>query len=641
MTSLAEAFFAFARLERAPMLLLDRAGRVLARNEAARRTIAAGEETVLAALPAARFLDFLRDAASAADPIPGRFAFPVSAAETVDLRCEAGACRFGEGERAILLRLLTGDRDQRGFAELKRQVSALNAEMHGRRESEERLRLVIETMRDGVVMFDSEGVIALANPAAAAMFGVAPGAFVGRTVLSLTPIAAQTELSEPALKAMWLPRSAPAGRETAVAVREDGTSFPLELAVQRSTSGRHEVFVAILRDVGQQLLLQEQLAQAQKMEAIGQLAGGIAHDFNNLLTVIIGGAESLLDGLASDTTARDAVRSILSAAQHGSELSRALLAFARRQPLKPAMFDCASRIVAMRDLLRRALRADIALQIGHGQHPLMVRADAAQLDAAILNLAINAQDAMSRGGALNISADAVALGEEEATAIGVAPGPYVRIAVADTGSGIPAELLGQVRQPFFTTKGLGRGTGLGLAQVDGYAAQSGGGMAILSEEGAGTTVELYLPFLAAAEIAEAVAAGPESDLEPPAPASVLIVEDDPMVRRVAVRILSGLDCTVHVAENGASAKLLLDGDERIDLVFTDMVLPGSLSGIDVVLHATARRPGILCAIASGYAGTALSDQGELPAEVTFVPKPYRKADLVRLVATVKARLLAE
>ena len=637
----AEAFRAIARFEQAPALLLDPAGVVVARNEAARRQLDAEDGASLVTSLGARFARFLAEAAAAAEPIPGRFAFLSRDGEARECRCEAAACRFAEGERGVLLRILPPDRDDRGFPELRRQIAALNEEMHERRESEERFRLVIETMRDGVVTFDAAGVIGLANPAAAAMFGTDAGALVGRTVLSLTPPEVQTELTEYELRAYWLPRREPDGRQTAAALRRDGALFPLEIAVQRGAGGRRDIYVAVLRDVTQQRQLQDQLAQSQKMEAIGQLAGGVAHDFNNLLTVIIGGAEVLLDGDVPEPAAREAGRGILAAAQRGADLSRALLAFARRQPLNPVAFDCTGRIGAMRDLLRRTLRADIALEIGRGQERLMVRADPGQLDAAILNLAINAQDAMPRGGALNITADAVTLGEAEAGSVGVTPGSYVRIAVADTGCGIPPELIDQVRQPFFTTTGVGRGTGLGLAQVDGYAAQSGGGLAILSEEGTGTTVEIYLPLIAETDRHAAEPDGRGVEPEAASAAAVLIVEDDPMVRSVAVRILAGLGCSVLTAENGAAAKHLLDGEARIDLVFTDMVLPGSISGIDIVHYAAARRPGMLCAIASGYAGAAMADRGDLPPDVLFLQKPYRKADLVRLVATVQARLPAD
>jgi nitrogen-specific signal transduction histidine kinase len=377
--------------------------------------------------------------------------------------------------------------------------------------------------------------------------------------------------------------------------------------------------------------LNSRLMQSQRMEAIGQLTGGVAHDFNNLLTVVLGNADLLAEMSADDPARRQLAEMIGAAAQRGAALTQQLLAFSRKQPLDPSVVDVNLRVVALDPMLRRTLGEHIEIELvrAAGLWPAVV--DPAQLENALLNLCLNARDAMPSGGKLTLETANAALDQRYADLHpDVAPGQYVMLAVSDTGSGIPAEHLARVFEPFFTTKEKGRGTGLGLAMVYGFAKQSAGHVSIYSEPGHGTTVKLYLPRAVGARpqagepvvVEPAVRGGAET---------VLVVEDDEPVRQLACHELRALGYHVLDASCGADALRIVESDEPVDLLFTDVVMPGGMSGRQLADAARQLRPGLRVLYTSGYTENAIVHHGRLDPGVMLLAKPYRRADLARAV----------
>ncbi len=380
--------------------------------------------------------------------------------------------------------------------------------------------------------------------------------------------------------------------------------------------------------------LNARLMQSQRMEAIGQLTGGVAHDFNNLLTVVLGNADLLAEASADDPVRRQLAEMIVEAAQRGASLTQQLLAFARKQPLAPSEVDVNQRVAALDPMLRRTLGEHIEIELvrGAGLWPAMV--DAAQLENALLNLCLNARDAMPGGGKLTLETANAALDAPYAALhADVQPGQYVMLAVSDTGSGIDPALLPRVFEPFFTTKEKGKGTGLGLAMVYGFARQSAGHVSIYSEPGHGTTVKLYLPRArgARAELAEVPAEALAAGTVRGGAETVLVVEDDEAVRQLACHELRALGYRVIDAASGAQALPLLDAEEPIDLLFTDVVMPGGMSGRQLADEARRRRPGLRVLYTSGYSENAIVHHGRLDTGVQLLPKPYRRADLARAI----------
>ncbi|HYE00103.1 MAG TPA: PAS domain-containing protein [Alphaproteobacteria bacterium] len=381
---------------------------------------------------------------------------------------------------------------------------------------------------------------------------------------------------------------------------------------------------------------EEALRHAQKMEAIGKLTGGVAHDFNNLLQVIGGNLQLLDRDVAGNARASRRVRNALVGVDRGAKLAAQLLAFARRQPLEPKAVNLGRLVRGMGDMLRRALGEAVEIEtvIGGGLWNTLV--DPAQVENAILNLAVNARDAMAGAGRLTIEAGNAALDDAYAAAHAeVEPGQYVMLAVTDTGGGIPPEILPRVFEPFFTTKGEGHGTGLGLSMVYGFVKQSGGHVKIYSEPGHGTTVRLYLPRVREAEQIQAEpAAGPPVS---GGTETVLVVEDDREVRATVVELLGELGYRVLQAEDGQSALAIVKSGIPIDLLFTDVVMPGPLRSPDLARQAQALQPGMAVLFTSGYTENAIVHGGRLDAGVSLLSKPYRKEDLARKVRQLLAQ----
>ena len=420
------------------------------------------------------------------------------------------------------------------------------------------------------------------------------------------------------------------GRLAASRLRLKDYAHALESRVRERTGALEESNAALRRETAERKQTEAQLVQAQKMEAIGNLTGGMAHDFNNLLGVIIGNLDLLRDTQTDPAEATEMLRDALDAALKGADLTRRLLAFARRQPLRPEPVGVNELVTGMTNLLRRVLREDIEISLDLADDVWTAVADPAQLEASITNLATNARDAMPHGGRLAIATGNRYLDQDYAAAhLGVVPGEYVLIEVSDTGSGMTAEVMNHIFEPFYTTKEQGKGTGLGLSMVYGFIKQSGGHINVYSEPGIGTTFRLYLPR------AEAPAGARREDTEVLPKGNgetVLVVEDNAGLRRVVLRQLRELGYRALEAESAAGALACLE-QQPVDLLFADIVMPGDLNGLELTRAAADRWPGVRALLTSGFP-VGINRQIDTTARV--LTKPYRKAELARALAEILA-----
>jgi PAS domain S-box-containing protein len=388
-----------------------------------------------------------------------------------------------------------------------------------------------------------------------------------------------------------------------------------------------------LLDITERLAMEEQLRQSHRLDAVGQLTGGVAHDFNNMLTVILGNAELLQEALERDVAHRELAEMIVGAANSAAELTRRLLAFARKQALNPIAVDGNQLIAGMYPLLRRTLAANLEIELVAESDLWQALVDPAQLENAMLNLCINARDAMLGGGRLRIETKNVELDNDYAAGqVDVKSGQYVLVTVTDTGCGIAPDVLRRVFEPFFTTKDKGKGTGLGLAMVYGFIKQSDGHINIYSEPGHGTTVRMYLPRAVDDSTNAPAATGAFRIIH--GTETILLVEDDEQVRRFALSQLKSLGYDVLQAQNGVEAMELIERNERIDLLFTDVVMPGGMSGRQLVDAARQRRPGLKVLLTSGYNEDAIVLHGRLDHGVQLLPKPYRRRELAKRIRSI-------
>ena len=382
-----------------------------------------------------------------------------------------------------------------------------------------------------------------------------------------------------------------------------------------------------ITDISERLEIEEKLRQSQRLEAVGQLTGGVAHDFNNLLTVIVGNAEILTESLSVDSNLRGLSEMIQEAADRGAELIRSLLAFARRQPLDPKHVDVNQLLMNFQALLARSIGETITLELELPTELWLAQVDPGQLENALLNLAINARDAMPSGGRLLIETLNIVLSEEYAAQHDVTPGDYVMVAVSDTGIGIAPENLDKVFEPFYTTKSKDKGTGLGLAMVYGFAKQSFGHVNVYSEVGQGTTIRLYLPR-SPEEHAQHTLASHTRLEHPSGQESILVVEDDELVRSYVTAQLQASGYQVISASNGQQALEIIQGEQKIDLLFTDVVMPGGMTGRDLSDTAQRIRPGLKVLYTSGYTENSIVHHGRLDAGVMLLTKPYSREELM-------------
>jgi PAS domain S-box-containing protein len=514
-------------------------------------------------------------------------------------------------------------------------VLETNRDITERKRAEERLRSTLETVPEAIITIDEHGLIGSFSPAAERLFGYRADEVVGRNVSLLMP-PPHSEAHDGYLarfRATGERRIIGIGREVE-GLRKDGTIFPMELAVGEARANGERFFTGFVRDLTARHKLEQELRQSQKMEAVGQLTGGVAHDFNNLLTVVLGNIEMLEDRL-TDADDLALLKDAREAALLGAELTRRLLAFGRRQPLRPQAIDPREAVPAAVVLLSRTLgeTIEVATVLAPDLPPIMV--DPGQLQNALLNLAINARDAMPEGGRLTIEAAEAELDADAAAARpGLRPGRYVMLAVADTGTGMPREVRERAFEPFFTTKAPGAGSGLGLSMVYGFAKQSGGHIDLYSEVGRGTVVKLYLPGAEARSDTEEPGRTPATAW-PGRGEMVLVVEDERAVRRVTTARLKELGYRVLEAADGPSALELLQRHPEVDLLFTDMVMPGGLSGAALAEAVRASRPKLAVVVASGYA--APESLNDLPAGTAWLRKPYAAAELARTMRSVLNR----
>jgi PAS domain S-box-containing protein len=496
------------------------------------------------------------------------------------------------------------------------------------RESMARLTAVVETAVDGFILIDARGRILLFNPACERLFGYRADEVFHENVKMLMP---QTYSAHHDDYIQNFIRTAERkiigiGREV-VGLRKDGSTFPMDLSVGEAQQDGESIFVGIIHDLTGRKQTEEQLRQAQKMEMVGQLSGGIAHDFNNLLTVIVGNAEHLSDQLKSRQDLQRIADDICQAGERGAELTQRLLAFSRRQLLKPHPTDCHELLDSMRKLLRRTLRENIEIRITPNAETVLAFADRAQLESSVLNLALNAQDAMPNGGHLTLSTGVASLDDPyQSLHPEIEAGEYAVIAVADDGVGMAAEVAARAFEPFYTTKEVGKGSGLGLSMVYGFAKQSNGHVSIYSELGLGTTVRIYLPHVATSGRKPSDQIPADEPLIPRGHETILVAEDDPFVRSSVILRIESLGYSVIAAINGNDALLKLRANPQIDMLFTDIVMPG-MSGWELADLARQVRPGLPVVYSSGYALEMLAQQGRAPAEAIILVKPYRKAEL--------------
>jgi PAS domain S-box-containing protein len=494
-------------------------------------------------------------------------------------------------------------------------------------ETNELMRAVIDASPVAISGSVPSGDIFIWNRAAESLFGYSTEEAIGRRVIDLiVPDDNLVSFEEGRSKAF-------SGESLRNIVekrkRKDGSIIDVQLASAPvfAEDGAVRAVVVAIEDITNRKMLEEQLRQSQKMEAIGQLTGGLSHDFNNLLAIIIGNLDLLRDQVAADPDAVEAVDEALGASLRGADLNRRLLAFARRQPLQPKNVDLNELVAGLTKLLERTLgeHIEISLSLADGLWPLVV--DPAQLESALTNLVVNARDAMPRGGRLTIGTRNISIDRDYADLHSdVAPGDYVVLEVSDTGTGMPPEVVARVFEPFFTTKDKDKGTGLGLSMVFGFVKQSGGHVQVYSEVGIGTTLRLYLSRAASAGVEAKPAAAVAL---PRGHETVLAVEDNPGLRRILIKQLEDLGYQVLEAENAQSAMEILKREPRIDLLFTDIVLPGGVNGSELARMAGAMRSGLKVLFTSGFPEAAFGPSGALPAGAMLLGKPYRKDELAQ------------
>jgi PAS domain S-box-containing protein len=498
-------------------------------------------------------------------------------------------------------------------------------------ESERMARDVVANALDAFVQTDEAGAILEWNPAAEAIFGWSRQEVVGKNLLGLLlPEALQLHRKKMREQLLRSEASAAAGERFEIeAIRKDGHQVKIEVSLKALRRRSGYVVNAFIRDMTQKIAADEQLRQAQKMEAVGQLTGGVAHDFNNVLTVITGTIEILAEEVSGRPDLAAITKLISEAADRGAELTAHLLAFARKQPLQPRDTDVNRLIVEAAKLMRPTLGEHIEIESMLADSIWAAMVDPGQLSSALLNLAINARDAMPDGGKLTLETTNVILDESYAADNGdVRAGNYVMIAVSDTGIGIPESILDRVFDPFFSTKEVGRGTGLGLSMVYGFVKQSDGHIKVYSEQGFGTTIKLYLPQAGISP--EQVATEPLSAELEGGTETILVVEDDPLVRSYVKTQLQSLGYKTLSAANGVEALAIADSGAAFDLLFTDVIMPG-LNGRQLAAKMAQRRPVLKVLFTSGYTENAIIHHGRLDSGVLLLAKPYRKLDLARML----------
>jgi two-component system cell cycle sensor histidine kinase/response regulator CckA len=497
-------------------------------------------------------------------------------------------------------------------------------------------RLVVENCKDLVCLVDLEGQIVFASPSYTTLLGIAPEEMTGNSALDFVHPDDRRSVE---LGLAAVVRDGFVAWTQAKLVAADGTAVPVEgsATVVPDDAGEPQLILMTSRDITERLRaerLAERLHQAQKLESVGKLAGGVAHDFNNLLTAINGYSDLALASMGEGADRlRASVREIRRAGERAAELTQQLLAFSRQQVLQPELIDLNRTVAEFGPMLARLIGEDVLLALRLGNDVSAIRADRGQIGQVVLNLAVNARDAMPDGGTLTISTQTVEA--SETTPPGLAPGWYSVLSVTDAGVGIPPELIDDVFEPFFTTKGIGQGTGLGLSTVHGIVEQSGGCVSVESEPGLGTTFRVYLPA-----VDEAVPEPKELPVESPTGNErVLLVEDNDAVRGLVREMLEDRGYEVVAAAGPREALQAAAELESIDLLVTDVVMP-ELNGRQLAERLVADRPGLRVLFISGYTDDAMIARGVLESDVLFLQKPFSVEELAVKVRQALAVALA-
>ncbi len=576
--------------------------------------------------------------------IGGPWSVIISAGATVGiLMLRAGGGNYAEPLFLALYAMLVGGLalSRRAFTRALQQAEQatrsaeerereLNRQQELLQERERRYRLLAESTNDIIVQFDRDGRVLEVGSQIEAQLGYPVDQLIGGSAFE--PIHPDDLAAvQAAWDQVWQQKTAHVTYRFRLA---DGQWRWFEARMSRiETDGQDTVFVVAI-DVTERRNLAEQLQQAQKMESIGRLAGGIAHDFNNLLTVMHGYVELVLADLPTDSAAAQDLRELQHTQERATKLTRQLLAFARNQVITPQLLDLSTLINDMARMLTRLIGEDVEMRIYHQPALAPVYADPGQIEQVIVNLIVNARDAMPGGGSLIIETNNAALSEAYTRAhTGVTAGSYVMVAISDTGTGIPDDIKPYLFEPFFTTKAPGQGTGLGLATCYGIIKQNQGFIYIYSEPNVGTTVKFYLPDATGQNAEPVVSAAPADQLY--GSERILVVEDETALRELVERVLISYGYSISIAANGAEALHMLAQQNEcpIDLLLTDVVMP-RLGGQLLVDELKARWPHLKILYTSGYTDQAVLEHGRLTSNIDFLPKPFTPLELAWKVRTV-------
>ncbi len=526
---------------------------------------------------------------------------------------------FFVGVTSLVLYFLLRTQFRLWEAEFVRRTSAVEALA----ESEARFRTLAEQASDGIFIADASGRCLDVNAAGSQMIGHSRAESL---TMNVRDAILPEDLARLEDEFVRLAAGAPLRSQWRFK-RRDGTTFHGEVNARKLPDGR---LLGVVRDTTERQKLEKQLRQAQKMEAVGQLAGGVAHDFNNLLTVILGSCEMALSVTPADHRATQFLRDIRLGGERAAALTRQLLTFSRRAVLEPKVIDLNQTVHETEQLLRRLIGERVTLETRLDSSIGRVRADPGQIGQVIMNLVVNAREAMPEGGVITVCTCSAPMTEvQSAQHPGAKRGRWVRLCVADTGVGMPPEVKDRIFEPFYTTKPAGKGTGLGLSMVFGIVKQSGGHIEVETQVGKGTTFRVYFPAIE--EPLTETNTPPRASVRRAADSTVLVVEDDPAVRHVAVEALRPHVGAVIQAGSGAEAIELIDRDRpKIDLLVTDVVMP-EMSGRELGTLMLRRTPGLKILYASGYTDDEVIRQGILEAEVEFIQKPYTPQSLAGVV----------
>jgi len=519
-------------------------------------------------------------------------------------------------------------------SELRAEIKRRTRVQESLQLSEQRYRLLAETAPIGILLTNEQGEFIDANTQALRMFGYKREELIGEAIEILLPERLRCAHQEHRSSYMKEPHTRPLARGIELtARRKDGTEFLVEIALRPLVTNDGVLVSSTVIDITERKKMEEQRRLSQRMEAIGKLSGGVAHDFNNLLAVILGCSDVVLEMLPADHPAIRKIEMIRKAGASAADLTRQLLAFGRQQMLQPRVLDLKEILEQIQSLLHRLIGENIEFKLSLDPSLGRVKADPGQIEQVLLNLAINARDAMPLGGRLTIEAQNVELDDSyNAEHHVVIPGRYIMLAVEDTGCGMDHDTQSRIFDPFFTTKELGKGTGLGLATVYGIVKQSGGYIWVYSELDKGTLFKVYLP-----RVEEAVQPVRQRDLEapvPPACETILLAEDSGSLREMAREYLESVGYAVLEAASGAEAlQKAKEYDGTIHLLLTDVVMP-EMSGPELARQVAALRPDVRVIFTSGYTNDAIARQGVFDPSVAFIQKPYRPKALARKIQEV-------